>query len=263
MKTLATLTQLLTQPLALRQSVAQGLVGSMQGFTVMVEDEAPGEGAILDSVAIIPVRGVLAQDMSWWCDGTSYDWIREGFDAALADPAVKGIVLDINSPGGGVHGCADLADHIYNARGTKPIWAILSENAYSAAYWLASSADHITVPRTGGAGSIGCLWCHFDISKMLKNAGIEVTYIQAGSQKTLGAAEKPLSDEARAYFQAGADEVRELFAATVARGRGIDVTKVMATEAACLNATDALAAGLCDEILSPDAAMQSLLNQLA
>ncbi|TOL42864.1 serine peptidase, partial [Vibrio parahaemolyticus] len=71
-----------------------------------------------------------------------------------------GICLDIDSPGGEVAGCFDLVDLIYELRGKKPIYAILSENAYSAAYAIASAADKIYVPRTGGVGSVGVIVIH-------------------------------------------------------------------------------------------------------
>jgi hypothetical protein len=70
---------------------------------------------------------------------TGYDGIRQNFLTALEDPAVRAIVLDIDSPGGEVAGCFDLVDTIYAARGEKPIWAILDESAYSAAYAIASA----------------------------------------------------------------------------------------------------------------------------
>jgi ClpP class serine protease len=59
-----------------------------------------------------------------------YDSIRARFDAALRDPEVHGIALMVNSSGGEVSGMFDLADRIYEARGEKPIWAILDESAY-------------------------------------------------------------------------------------------------------------------------------------
>lgn len=111
------------------------------------------EAQVLARVAIIPVRGSLGSD--WWSDAR-YGDIRVGFLAIAADD-VDAVVLDVDSPGGGAEGCFDLVDTIYAARGSKPIWAILSESAYSAAYALASAADRVIVPRTGGTGSIGVI----------------------------------------------------------------------------------------------------------
>jgi ClpP class serine protease len=100
-----------------------------------------------------------------------YDWIQSLFAQALANPKVRAIVLDVDSGGGKVAGCFDLVDEIYSARATKPIWSILGENAYSAAYALASAAEFMTVPRTGGTGSIGVIMMHVSFEEALKRPG--------------------------------------------------------------------------------------------
>jgi len=121
-------------------------------------------------VAVIEVQGTLVQRLGSlrpFSGMTGYDGIRQNLFAALDDPNVEAIVLDIDSPGGEVAGCFDLVDTIYAARGRKPIWSILNESAYSAAYAIASAADRIVVPRTGGVGSIGVITAHVDLSQAL------------------------------------------------------------------------------------------------
>jgi ClpP class serine protease len=76
-------------------------------------------------------------------------------------------------PGGEVSGCFDLVDAIYAIRGKKPIWGILNEYAYSAGYAIASACDYVTVPRTGGVGSIGVITMHVDMSKAIDSAGLK------------------------------------------------------------------------------------------
>jgi ClpP class serine protease len=128
--------------------------------------------------------------------GTSYDSIREEFQAALADPSVGAIVFDIDSPGGEVSGCFDLVDEIFNARGIKPISAIVNEMAYSAAYAIASAADKVILPRTGGVGSVGVICVHMDQSQYDANVGVKFTPIFAGSHKGDFTPHAPLSTSA-------------------------------------------------------------------
>ncbi len=142
-----------------------------------------------------------------------------------------------------------------SSRGPKPIVSILSECAYSAAYALASAADIITVPRTGGAGSLGVVACHVDISEALKSAGIKVTYIQYGERKTDGAPEKPLSDKAVEKFRTEIDSLSDIFVATVARNRSLRKSVVIGTEAATYLGADAVSVGLCDDLVPPDLAL--------
>ncbi|WP_050871030.1 S49 family peptidase, partial [Yersinia enterocolitica] len=170
------------------------------------------------------------------------------------------ICLDIDSPGGEVAGCFDLVDEIYAARGEKPIWAILSESAYSAAYALASAADRIIVPRTGGVGSIGVIVMHVDWSQRIKSDGVQVTIITFGSRKAESNPYEALSKEAQKAIQSDVDEMGRLFVSTVSRNRGIAERTIRDTEAACYLAADGVQLGLADQVASPDAAFRDLLK---
>lgn len=221
---------------------------------------------LIAGVAVIPVTGTLVQRLGTlrpFSGMMGYDGIRQNFLTALTDPEVQAIALDIDSPGGEVAGCFDLVDAIYAARGEKPIWAILDENAYSAAYAIASAADHITVPRTGGTGSIGVICMHVDWSRALDANGLTVTFIQYGDRKADGHPEKPLDPAALARFQADIDTMGELFVTTVARNRGLPANVVRGTEAATFLGDAGIALGLADAVMAPDAAFRALLDQIA
>ncbi|SEJ21505.1 signal peptide peptidase SppA [Azotobacter beijerinckii] len=218
------------------------------------------------SVAIIPVHGTLVQKTGTlrpWSGMTGYDGIRQAFLTALYDPKVEAIVLDVDSPGGEVAGCFDLVDMIYQARGSKPIWSILNESAYSAAYAIASAADKIYVPRTGGTGSVGVICMHVDFSKALTEAGLQVTFITYGERKADGHREIPLTAEVLERFQADIDTMGELFVDTVARNRNLAASAVRDTQASTYLGKTGVEIGLADAIAAPDAAFRALLAELA
>lgn len=220
---------------------------------------------VVAGVAIIEIAGTLVQKLGTlkpYSGMTGYDGIRQNFLMAISDPDVKAVVLDIDSPGGEVAGCFDLVDTIYRARGTKPIWSILNESAYSAGYAIASAADRIVVPRTGGTGSIGVISMHVDWSKALTDSGFKVTFITYGDRKADGAAEIPLSPEALERFQADITTMGELFVNTVSRNRAIPADKVRETQASTYLGADGVTMGLADEVMSPDAAFLALLDTL-
>lgn len=217
-------------------------------------------------IAIIGVNGVLIDKCDWassWATG--YDYIRRALGEAFEDPSVQGIVLDVDSYGGLVSGCFDLCDWIFEAKqqAQKPIAAILSECAYSAAYAIASCADQIAVPRTGGVGSIGVVTMHVDYSGWLAQEGMKVTLIKAGAHKTDGNPYEPLPDDVKAEITAELEAVRTLFAETVSRNRTsagvkLDVAAVLATEARTYDGLEgtkqAVSIGLADAVASPDEA---------
>jgi capsid assembly protease len=213
---------------------------------------------VISGVAVVPIVGILFHDDSWF--GSSYSAIGAAFRAALADPEAKGIALLIDSPGGEVAGCFDLADEIYNARDIKPIAAILDESAYSAAYALASAAEVISVPRTGGTGSIGTVTMHLDVTQALADAGLKVTTVQYGARKTELYPTSALTDEARARMQADVDILGEMFVDLVARNRGITAERVRKTEAGTFLGRSGVEAGLADVVASPQEAFAVLLG---
>ncbi|HEX7906852.1 MAG TPA: S49 family peptidase [Paraburkholderia sp.] len=216
-------------------------------------------------VAIIEVQGTLVQKLGSlrpYSGLTGYDGIRQNLFAAMDDPKVEAIAFDIDSPGGECAGCFDLSDTIFELRGQKPMWSLLNENAFSAAYAIASATDRIIVPRTGGVGSIGVICAHCDISKALDGAGVKVTFITYGEFKADGHPEIPLSDDARERFQVDITTMGELFVETVARNRSIAAATVRDTKAATFLGEKGVAIGLADEVAAPDAAFRALIKQI-
>nr|WP_223961951.1 S49 family peptidase [Burkholderia diffusa] len=220
---------------------------------------------VIEGVAVIPVQGTLVAKLGTlhpYSGMTGYDGIRTNLAMALTDDAVRAIALDIDSPGGEVACCFDLVDAIYAARGVKPVRAILTENAYSAAYAIASACDSITVPRTGGTGSVGVIVAHVDFSKALTAAGITVTLITYGEHKADANDVQPLSDSARERIQQDVNTVGELFVATVARNRNLSPARVRATQGRTYLGGAGVDIGLADAVMAPDAALYALIDDL-
>jgi signal peptide peptidase SppA len=218
---------------------------------------------VISGVALIPICGILVHKRTWWSwDEITYDEIAQSIIAALADDEVRGIAFAINSPGGEVAGCFDMCDAIYALRGTKPMLAVADEACYSAAYAIASAADRVVLPRTGGVGSVGVIAMHMDITKMLDDAGIRVTTIQYGDRKSDSYPTTPLSDEAQARMQADVDRLGELFVAQVARNRGLKRSAVRDTEAACFMGETAVEVGLADEVTPVDRAVLDFIDEV-
>jgi capsid assembly protease len=221
---------------------------------------------VVRGIATINVNGTLVHKSSWldsMCGMCGYDGLQKDFLNALRDPDVKAIAFFVNSGGGEVSGCFDFAQTIYDQRGTKPIWAILDDSAYSAAYAIASACDVVTVPATGGSGSIGVISVHMEVSEALANAGVAVKVFQHGARKADGHEAIKLSPEAAARFQKDVDTLGDLFVNTVARNRGLPAADVRALEAGTFLGAEGLAVGLVDAVMPPDEAFLALLGSLA
>jgi ClpP class serine protease len=216
---------------------------------------------VRDGVLQIPVKGVLLHDFpyafgSW---ATGYTYIQRALARGLADGNVRGIALIVDSYGGAAASCFDTSDKIFAARGQKPIRAYV-ETAYSAGYAIGCAADSMTVSKTSGTGSIGVVMTHFDLSRMLEDGGVKVTFIFSGAHKVDGNSYQPLADSVKARWQAWCDASRAEFCALVGRNRGITAAAAAATEAECYRPAEALKLKLIDGVAPLDDAVTAFLD---
>jgi signal peptide peptidase SppA len=217
------------------------------------------------NIAVISVLGTLVRRtgaMDAASGLTSYASISAQINAAINDPNVDAVLLDIDSPGGEAGGAFDLADEIVSARSTKPIWAVANDDAFSAAYAIACSAERIYLTRTGGVGSIGVIALHVDQTQRDALDGYRYTAIYAGDRKNDLSPHLPLSNEASTALQTEVDRLYEMFVSTVATNRGLDAQAVRDTQAGLFYAGDAIEAGFADAIGTADDALRALAMEV-
>ncbi len=214
-----------------------------------------------DGVAVIPIHGVMAKRMNLFMEisgGVSTEQASAAFMDAIHDPAVKGIVFDIDSPGGVVNGSFQLADLVYENRGKKPTVALIDGLGASAAYLLASATDRIIANDAAYVGSIGVVASLLDDSRALANAGLKQTTIIGGRYKTGGP--PGLSDkESTEYLQGHVDNIYGQFVGRVARNRGVseETVETDMAQGRIFIGEQAKTVGLIDEIGGPDAAIDA------
>lgn len=221
--------------------------------------------SLTSNIAVISVSGTLvrrAAAVDAASGLTSYSAISAQLAQAVRDPAVNAILLDIDSPGGEAGGAFDLADQIVAARQVKPIWAVANDDAFSAAYAIASAAARVYVTRTGGVGSVGVIALHVDQSQRDAMNGLRYTAVYAGDRKNDMSPHAPLSTDAAQALQAEVDRLYGLFVSTVAANRNLSVQDVQDTEAGLYFAQDAIDVGLADVVGTLDDALIALSEEL-
>jgi capsid assembly protease len=209
------------------------------------------------NVAIVPIYGVIAHRASQVAPstgGTSVEGIRQRLQAALADPNVSSVVLDVDSPGGSVDGIPELAAEILSGRQQKPIVAVANTRMASAAYWLASQASEVVASPSADLGSIGVYGVHEDRSAALAKKGIKTTLISAGKYKTEGHPYAPLSEEAAAAMQSRVNDYYGMFTGAVAKGRRarLDTVRNGFGEGRTVGAPQAVRLGMADRVATLD-----------
>lgn len=239
-------------------------IAKVEAATGKTLDNSRNGSYVTDGVAVIPMVGVIGKRMNLFTEisgGVSAEIVAKDFEAAINDPAIKGIVLHIDSPGGTVDGTKQLADMIASHRGTKPVIACADGCMCSAAYWIGSAADAINLADlTTDVGSIGVVASHVDVSGWEEKNGIKTTEITAGKYKRAISQYQPLSAEGRAMIQADLDQIYELFVDAVAGNRGRSVEDVLNSmaEGRVFLGRKAVEAGLVDGV----ATLAETINQV-
>ncbi len=202
-------------------------------------------------IAVVPIVGSMVHrgDMLNPSSGaTSYTAIQSTLADLRANRDVRGIVIDMDTPGGQAAGVVETADFIKQLAAEKPVYVVANSMMTSGGMWLASAATRIYGAPMSLIGSIGVVTSHIDRSKALDKAGIAVTYVYAGEGKTDGNPDGPLTDAARAAIQERIDSVYATFVDTVARNRGLDPKAIRAIGAGVFSPEKALEIGLIDGI---------------
>ncbi len=222
----------------------------------------------LEGIAVLPVLGTLVRRSSYIgaASGlTSYHDIEAMAEQAFADPAVRAVLLEIDSSGGEAGGVFDLAQRLRALSQTsgKPLWAIADESALSAAYAIACAADRLWLTRTAEVGSIGVVAVHVDESLADAKAGLNYTFLHAGAHKVDGHPHAPLPAPVAADIQADIEQLHTQFIALVAGFRRLSVDAIRDTEARVYRGEAALQEGLADQIGTRAEAITALQRQLA
>ncbi|MSK70081.1 S49 family peptidase [Escherichia coli] len=220
---------------------------------------------VVNGIAVLPVSGTLVHrlgGMRPFSGMTGYDGIVACLQQAMADSQVRGVLLDIDSPGGQAAGAFDCADMIYRLRQQKPVWALCNDTACSAAMLLASACSRRLVTQTSRIGSIGVMMSHVSYAGHLAQAGVDITLIYAGAHKVDGNQFEALPAEVRQDMQQRIDAAHRMFAEKVAMYTGLSVDAVTGTEAAVFEGQSGIEAGLADELINASDAISVMATAL-
>jgi len=220
---------------------------------------------VVNDMAVIPLHGVTAKRANLFTrisGGVSTELAARDITDAIEDPDIRGIILDIDSPGGTVDGTLELADIIFAGRDKKPIVAYSDGIMASAAYWIGSAAEKIYISGdTVQTGSIGVVATHVDYSEYEKRQGIKTTEVYAGKYKRMVSQYKPLSKDGKGLIQDRVDYIYTVFVDQVARHRDVSsdtVIKNMADGKVFIG-KQGINAGLVDGVSSLDRLLHTTL----
>ncbi|MGE3774231.1 MAG: S49 family peptidase [Gammaproteobacteria bacterium] len=216
---------------------------------------AAADVQVRDSVAILEIVGPIfpyANLFTRISGATSIDQAALDLHAALADPRVRAIVLNIDSPGGATKGISDFAKMVRGA--SKHVVAFVSGSAASAAYWIAAAAAEVVVSDTAIVGSIGIVaQIRLDEDDKL----LEIVSSQSPDKRP-----NLRTDAGRAVVQRTVDELAQVFIEAVAGYRRVSTDKVTQDfgRGGVLVGRNAVTAGMGDSIGTLESVLESFAN---
>lgn len=200
------------------------LITPVSGRRALVETQLMRESLFArDKIALIEVSGLILNSPVPQLLGTGehpVSTLLEQLDKARRDPAVKGVILRINSPGGSVVASELMHAEIEHFKKSgKPIVAIMMDVAASGGYYIACACDEIIAQPSTITGSIGVIMQLFSFAGTMEMIGVTNNAITSGEHKDSGSPFKAMREEERALFQVIVQEMYDGFVGVVASGR--------------------------------------------
>lgn len=191
------------------------VVGAM-AFYPRFEKSIADDGG--NHTAIVDVVGVIAEN-----EQASAETIIEGLREALKDKQTKGVILNINSPGGSPVQAAYIFSEIRRLKEKHPdipIYAVVSDLCASAGYYVAAAADEIYVNQASMIGSIGVIMNGFGFVNVMQKLGVDRRLLIAGEHKAMLDPFSPVNGAETKHMQTLLDDVHQQFIQAVQLGRG-------------------------------------------
>lgn len=255
----------LTQPQEEVQmgSINSWLYGDDEMSPVVLE-----EGSGMERIAKLSVDGAIASGGSSGLFATeSYnheDFLKQ-IEAIEADERVSGILLEVNSPGGGVYESAEIANLLNEVRTERdlPMYVSMKNMAASGGYFISAQADKIFATEETVTGSIGVIMSGLNYSGLLEKIGVEDTTVKSGALKDMGSATRPETEQDHAVLQAYIDNAYNRFVKVVSEGRNKSEDEVKkVADGRIYDGVQAKEAGLVDEIGYPTDALAAMREDL-
>ncbi len=230
------------------------LVTPVSGETTLQEETVrEGGGLFAAKILIVEVEGMLVNARTGgFLQPKENDvslFVQE-LEKAEKDPAIRAIVLRVNSPGGTVSASDLMYQHVlrWRKKTGKPVVASAQEVSASGAYYVSCAADKIVVQPTTVVGSIGVIFNTFDISGTMAKIGARSEAIKSGPLKDMGSPFRALNDADRAVMQGMVNEYYARFKAIVKENRKLsDERMTQVSDGRVFSGSDAVKLGLADQ----------------
>ncbi|WP_306484467.1 signal peptide peptidase SppA [Anaerococcus sp.] len=209
-----------------------------------------------EKIKVVDVDGVIQSN-------DANDFVVDELKKAKEDPLVKGVILNVNSPGGSVYASERIANEIKALKeAEKPVYTVMREMAASGGYYISAPTDRIYASNETWTGSIGVIIQSYSLQGLFEKYGIKEQNITTGKMKDAGSQGRDMSKEEKEYFQGLVDSAFDRFVKIVAEGRGLSEREVRKlADGRVYDGSQALSNGLVDKIGDLDSAVSDMASE--
>ena len=204
-------------------SVSGGGGGSAQPPDTFRERYVSGEGS--DKIAVLPVAGTIAPEgpVAPGSATASPDTLRDQLRQATRDRRVRAVVLEVDSPGGGVVPTDQMHESIkdFKEETGRPVVVSMGQTAASGGYYIATAADRIFANENTLTGSLGVIFSYLNLAEAADEYGIEQEVVKSGPFKDIGSLTREPTEEELEILQTYVDEGYDQFVQVIVEGRGL------------------------------------------
>jgi protease-4 len=236
-----------------------GRGGKAKAPETFEEKYVSGRGA--DKIAVLPVVGMIGSEeaASLALPAATPETLRNQLRQADEDERVKAIVIEVNSPGGGVVASDQMHESIQDFKATteKPVVVSMSETAASGGYYIATAADRIVANENTFTGSLGVILSYLHFEEAADKLGVEDEVIKSGKFKDIGSQTREPTEEELEIFESLIDESYDDFVEVIVEGRGLPEDRVRElADGRVYSGLQAESLGLVDELGDLDRAAE-------
>lgn len=211
-------------------------------------------GDLNNRIVVLNVDGVIQDTGSassfFGTAGYDHKLFMEQLEQIRNDDTIKGVVLKVNSPGGGVVESAQIYDKIIEIQEEteKAFYVSMGSMAASGGYYIAAPADKIFVSEETLTGSIGVIMESVNYGELAERYGIDFVTIKSGPYKDILSPSREMTDDERALLQEMLDSSYEAFIDVIEEGRGMSEEQVKTfADGRIMNGRQAVDQGLADD----------------
>ncbi len=190
------------------------IIVAMAVFTFWVGSDGFHFGR--QKLGVVNVKGAISKSSR----------INAWIDKLAQDEDIHGVIVRINSPGGGVAPSQEIYSAIDRLTEKKPVVVSMGSVAASGGYYIACAADKIVANPGTITGSIGVKAQLVNLNNLMQKLGIQDETLTSGPYKDAGSPTHSLSPKEKAYLQNLVDDLYNQFVQDVAKGRQMDVDQV-------------------------------------